>query len=118
MSRKSDNEKTVLDYFDLTFSRRDPANAAVLFLHEDYYHHGDGSGPSRQDFVEYFSSFFRSNPEFKADVLQCVSDDEMVVLRIITKESPDTDYREVAEFYRLEFGKIREHWHVIASKPL
>lgn len=109
------NLRIVLDYFDVTFCQKDPNRAAMLYLHEDYIHHGRGSGSSRQEFIVYFSSFFRAAPKFKAEVLHSVIEDDMVVLRVVASDSESSSQKMVAEFYRLKDGKIKEHWHVVEN---
>jgi predicted SnoaL-like aldol condensation-catalyzing enzyme len=116
MSCQSDiNRELVIDYFDLIFCQRNPEHAATVYLHQDYIHHGNGSGSAREDFVFYFLNFFRTNPGFKAEVLHSLSERDMVALRVVTTYPDSSISKMVAEFYRLKDGKIIEHWHIVEN---
>ena len=50
-------------------------------------------------------------------MLRCVADSEYVVLHVYVKLDSKRPAQTVAEFYRMEAGKISEHWDVIQEHP-
>jgi predicted SnoaL-like aldol condensation-catalyzing enzyme len=107
------NHKTILEYFETVFIRREPAQGAEKYLSSTYCHHGPGSQGGIVGFVDYFRHFFEANPRFIAKVLNCVAEGEFVVLLVDVRLHPLSPTSRVAEFYRLQNGRISDHWHVI-----
>ena len=116
MNKEVSNRKTVLIYFDMVFTRHDPANAAEKYLDANYVHHGSGCGKGKNEFILYFTQYFLDHPLFHAEVTHCIAENEFVALRIATRVTPLSEPQMVAEFYRLEDNKIVEHWHVLGLK--
>lgn len=97
----------VRKYFQLTFMDKKPELAAELYLHEEYQHHDFCFTQNKIEFILFFSQFFKSHPDFWANIVMEIESEEMVVLMVKTK------HQIVAEFYQLEELKIKNHWHVI-----
>ena len=56
-------------------------------------------------------------PEASVDIRRVFADDDVVVTHSLLRFTPDDPGTVAADFFRLEDGKIVEHWDVLQSWP-
>ena len=73
-----------------------------------------GDGPEG---LRAFIQFLKSNfPEAKSEIKKIIAEDNYVVLHVHSFRTPKVQ-RAIIEIFRLENGKIDEHWDVIQEIP-
>ena len=80
--------------------------------------------PDAQDGPEAFTGFVRwlrgEYPGLKLDIKRVIAEGDMVVTHShldLEPDNPDNPGRALADFFRLENGKVVEHWDVIQEIP-
>ena len=73
----------------------------------------DGKAP----FVNYFTGFFKENPQSKARIVRSATDGDLVYLHIHSTENESDRGRAIVDIFRVTDGKITEHWDVIQEVP-
>ena len=110
------NIDTVLALYDAALNAKN-ADLAATFLGERYIQHN----PSAQDGVDGLRSFVgwlaANFPENRSEVQNVFADGDRVVLHVHTRRMAEQAGNAIMEIFRLEEGRIVEHWDVIQPIP-
>jgi predicted SnoaL-like aldol condensation-catalyzing enzyme len=110
------NRKTVLEFYDKALNQKDFEGAAKHFGPRYIQHN-----PSAADGIEGFKKFieFRREkfPNAKSDIKRALVDGDMVVLHVHSIREPGERGVAIVDIFRLENGKIVEHWDVVQPIP-
>lgn len=110
------NKKIVLAFYDAAFFKYDSVTA-VGFLGPRYIQHNpqvaDGVAPFKE-FIDFLKS---SRKGAFSSIKRVLADGDLVALHVHTKETAESRGRAVVDIFRLEDGKIVEHWDVIQAVP-
>lgn len=111
------NKKVVLDFYDLAFNKHKPTEAAKKYIGAKYIQHNPHVPNGAGAFYGYFEGHFKKNPESQAIIKRALADGDLVAIHVHSKESKDDLGRAVVDIFRLENGKIVEHFDVIQAVP-
>lgn len=110
------NKALVLRFYDAVVNAKD-VTAAESMLGPKYIQHN----PSAADGVEGlrgFIAFLRSNaPNSRSEVKRAFVDGDHVILHVRSQRKPEDKPRAIMEIFRVERGKVVEHWDVIQDIP-
>jgi predicted SnoaL-like aldol condensation-catalyzing enzyme len=110
------NKQTVLEFYDLIINKKDFA-AAQPYLGSYYRQHNPlvAEGPEG---LEAFIAWLKGEyPDARSEVKQIFADGDSVILHVHSKRPPHPRGRAIIEIFRLEEGKIVEHWDTIQEIP-
>jgi predicted SnoaL-like aldol condensation-catalyzing enzyme len=110
------NKKTTIAFYDAAINRKDYA-AAAAFLGPQYKQHN----PTAQDgpeglkaFIDFLKARF---PTQKGEIKQVIAEGDKVVLHVHSTRGDGTPGRAIVDIFRLQNGKVVEHWDVIQDIP-
>jgi len=110
------NKKVVLDFYDKALNQRDFEGAAKHFGPRYIQHN-----PIAADGIEGFKKFieWRSQrfPNARNEVKRVLADGDLVALHAHSVREPGERGVAIVDIFRLESGKIVEHWDVIQPVP-
>lgn len=111
------NKKIAIAFYEKLINEFDPDSAFAQYGGETYTQHTpvieDGQGG-----VTKFISWLRSNyPESRMEIKRAFSDGDMVILHCHWMRSPGELGNAVVDFFRVDNGKVVEHWDVIQDIP-
>jgi predicted SnoaL-like aldol condensation-catalyzing enzyme len=110
------NKKIVAEFYDLIINQKD-FESARKFIGSRYKQHNPLVA-DRPEGLRDFIEFLRTNhPEAKSDIKKIFADGDHVILHVHSLRAPQTSGRAIIEIFRLENGKIEEHWDVIQDVP-
>lgn len=110
------NKRIVLSFYEAGLNRKHYAEAA-RFLGERYVQHNPTSDDGREGFAK-FVSFLRANyPDSHSSVRQAFADGDFVILHVLERLHPSDRGNAIVDIFRLESGKIVEHWDVKQAIP-
>ncbi|TJW07308.1 MAG: polyketide cyclase [Mesorhizobium sp.] len=116
VSKLEANKATVLAFYEAAINRTD-FEAASNFLGSRYVQHN----PLIDDGIEGFKAFLaflRENfPGLRAEVKRIFTDGDFVVAHTHGVRVPGDRGSAIVDIFRLEDGKIVEHWDVIQPIP-
>jgi predicted SnoaL-like aldol condensation-catalyzing enzyme len=110
-------KKTVLDFFEAAFVQRDPEGAARDFMGETYTQHNPDVPDGKDSFIGAIGGMFGQFPDFAIEQKRVIAEGDLVVIHshvCMTKEDRGTA---VADIFRVEDGKIVEHWDILQPIP-
>ena len=74
------NRTLVLTFYDQFFNRHETAEAATVIA-DNYRQHNPEVPDGKAPFVDYFTGFFKDNPNSKAKVVRSATEGDLVYLR-------------------------------------
>ncbi len=115
-SAEEANKKLVLEFYDLAINKKD-YDAASKYLGDKYVQHNPtaADGPAGlKGFIDFLKSQF---PQQHNEVKHVYTDGDFVILHVHSVRTPGTLGRAIVDIFRLESGKVVEHWDVIQDVP-
>lgn len=118
------NKQAVIDFFKTAFIEKDPEKAVRLYVGSDYRQHNPFIADGKQAFIQFVKQWTNVDFNRKFEIRRVMAEGAYVVLHIrqILAEG-DKDFsvapngKAVIDIYRLEDGKIVEHWDVVQAVP-
>ena len=117
MTDAEKNKQTVLAYFNLAFNDRKPAEAVEKYGGSHYIQHNPQAPDGFEAFIQFVLGFVEQFPQLSLDIKRAVAEGDLVVTHSLLKTSPEDRGTAAADFFRLEDGKIVEHWDVLQPVP-
>ena len=110
------NKKVAQEFYDTIINKKD-FESARKYIGKNYKQHNPlvADGPEGlKAFIEFLKTNF---PEARSEIKRTLADGDYVVLHVHSIRPPNMRGRAIIEIFRLEDGKIDEHWDVIQEIP-
>ncbi len=111
------NKKNVVEFYNMVFVDHQPENAVKQYVGEKYIQHNPFVPNGTEAFLNYFVPYFQKNPNATAIIKRVVAEGDLVVLHVHSKENESDRGVAVVDVFRVENGKIVEHWDVVQEIP-
>ena len=115
-SSQEANKKVAQEFYDTIINKKD-FESARKYIGKNYKQHNPlvADGPEGlKAFIEFLKTNF---PEARSEIKRTLADGDYVVLHVHSVRPPNMRGRAIIEIFRLEDGKIDEHWDVIQEIP-
>lgn len=110
------NKQNVLDFYDCLINRKD-FEAARAYVGPGYTQHNP-LWPSGIDGMRTFAETLKRDfPQARSEIKRAFADGDHVILHIHSVRTPGSRGRAIVDIFRMEQGKIVEHWDVIQDIP-
>lgn len=110
------NKKNVVAFYEQAINQKD-FEAASKYLGSRYIQHNP-TAPDGAEGLKGFIGFLRSKfPDAKSEIKRVFADGDYVILHVHAVREPGTRGRAIVDIFRLENGKIVEHWDVAQDIP-
>lgn len=107
----------VLRFYDAALNEKNPDKART-FLGDKYIQHN----PYVPDGIEAFLKFIKYRrdkyPNARNEVKRVIAEGDLVVLHVHSVVIPGSPGRQIVDIFRVESGKVVEHWDVIQEIPV
>ena len=113
----SDAKRVVLDFFDLAFVQREAAQAAERYLGTTYTQHNPTAPDGPEVFPTLIGGLFAQAPAASFHLKRAIAEDDYVVLHYNLQMFPGDLGQAVVDIFRVEDGRIVEHWDVMQPVP-
>jgi len=110
------NKKTVLEFYDLIINQKDYA-AAQPYIGSYYRQHNPFVAEGPEGLAAFIAWLKTEYPEAHSEVKRVFADGDHVILHVHSMRPPHPRGRAIIEIFRLEEGKIVEHWDTIQEIP-
>jgi predicted SnoaL-like aldol condensation-catalyzing enzyme len=110
------NKKNVVEFYNKALNQKN-FEAASKYLGDKYIQHNPlaADGPEG---LKAFIKFLRDTyPKAHSEIKQVFADGDYVILHVHSIKEPGTRGQAIVDLFRLENGKIVEHWDVIQLIP-
>ena len=110
------NRKTVLAFYEQAFGEKDVA-AARQYLGSGYIEHDPSIADGPDGLSTYLTRLKDARPRSRHEVTQVVAEGDQVVLHVHVVDAPGSKGESMAHIYRLDGGRIVEHWGMTQAVP-
>ncbi|MEI9929505.1 MAG: nuclear transport factor 2 family protein [Rhizomicrobium sp.] len=112
-----DKNKTIVQaFYQKALNDRD-ADAARSSIGTTYHQHNPLIGDGLEGLHKYQEWISAHYPKSHNEVLRVFAEGDYVILHVHRKRTPEARGDAIVDIFRLENGKIVEHWDVIQPVP-
>ena len=110
------NKQNVIEFYDIAINQKD-FDAASKYLGSRYTQHNPTAADGPEG-LKAFIQFLRENyPDAHSEIKRVFADDDYVILHVHSIREPGTRGRAIFDLFKLENGKIVEHWDTVQDIP-
>jgi predicted SnoaL-like aldol condensation-catalyzing enzyme len=110
------NKKTVLEFYEAGLNKKDFESASKYFGPK-YIQHNPGAPDGIEGFKTFVNFLREKFPNSHSEIKRSFADGDYVILHVHAMREPGTRGRAIVDIFRLENGKIVEHWDVAQDIP-
>ena len=111
------NKRIIHEWHELAINQRKPEEAVAKYLGPHYRQHNPGAGDGPEPFIAAVKGLTKTFPELRMEPKRIIAEGDIVVLHSHLVREPGDRGRAVVDIFRLENGKIVEHWDVVQEVP-
>jgi predicted SnoaL-like aldol condensation-catalyzing enzyme len=114
--RMEANKKAVVEFYDLAINKKD-FEAASKFLGPRYVQHNPRAADGPEG-LKAFLAFLREKfPDYHSEIKRVFADGDYVIVHVHNVPTPGSRGNAIIDIFKLENGKIVEHWDVRQEIP-
>ena len=110
------NKKAVLEFYEAGLNKKD-FEAAAKYFGPKYIQHNPGAPDGIEGFKTFVNFLKEKFPQSHSEIRRVFADGDHVILHVHAVREPGTRGRAIVDIFRLENGKIVEHWDVRQEIP-
>ena len=110
------NKKVVLDLYEKGINQKDFAAAAKL-LGPRYVQHNPRAADGAEGFKAFIDFLKAKFPNYHSEIKRVFADGDYVILHVHNVPAPGERGAAIIDIFRLENGKVVEHWDVRQDVP-
>ncbi|EPG73887.1 SnoaL-like polyketide cyclase [Leptospira fainei serovar Hurstbridge str. BUT 6] len=105
------NKRIVLEFYEAAINRKD-YNQAAKFLGTKYVQHNQTAGDGKDGLRKFLTFLKEKFSDSHSEVKRIFTDGDYVILHVHAVREPGTKGIAIVDIFRVEDGKIVEHWDV------
>jgi predicted SnoaL-like aldol condensation-catalyzing enzyme len=106
-----ENKRTVRDFYETAINRKD-ADRAMTYLGSRYVQHNQNAADGAEGLRKFILFLRDRHPRAHSEIRKVFAEGDYVILHVHAVRDPGTRGMAVIDIFRLEQGKIVEHWDV------
>jgi len=110
------NKKAVLEFYEAAINQKDFDKAAP-YIGSRYTQHNPNAADGPEGLKRFLAFLREKFPQAHSEIKQVVADGDYVILHVHAVREPGTRGNAIVDIFKLENGKIVEHWDVIQPIP-
>jgi len=116
MTQQEANKKMVVEFYQRAINDKD-FEAAAQFLGSRYTQHNPAGIDGAEGLKGFLQFLKKSFPNSKAEIKRVFADGDYVILHVHAVREPGSLGRAVVDIFKVEDGRVVEHWDVIQDIP-
>ncbi|WP_456294624.1 ester cyclase [Vibrio sp. AK197] len=116
LSQKEQNRQTVLNFYEAGLNKKD-ADEALKYVGDVYIQHNPHAADGPEGFRGFVTFLREKYPQSHSEITASFVDGDYVILHVHAVRSPGTRGVAIVDIFRLDNGKIVEHWDVSQEVP-
>jgi predicted SnoaL-like aldol condensation-catalyzing enzyme len=104
-------------FYELAFNEGKPEEAVERYVGDRYVQHNPQAADGPEAFIGFVRWYRGEHPELHVDIKRTVAEGDLVVTHSLIRTGPDDRGTAAADLFRVEDGRIVEHWDVLQPVP-
>lgn len=109
-------KELVLAFYETALNEKN-AEKAAAFLGDAYLQHNPWVADGPEAFLRFVRFRAERFPQSRNQVKMVIAENDLVALHVHSVLVPGTPGRHIVDIFRVENGKVVEHWDVIQDIP-
>jgi predicted SnoaL-like aldol condensation-catalyzing enzyme len=110
------NKKAVVEFYEKALNQKD-FEAASKYLGSRYTQHNPNA-PDGPEGLKAFLQFLKEKfPGSRSEIMRVFADGDYVIVHVHAIREPGTRGNAIIDIFKLENGKVVEHWDVVQPIP-
>ncbi len=110
-------KSVVLDFYKLALEQFKPKDAFERYASPDFVEHSAEIEETREATIAFLSDLIARFPAPKWKIVRSAAEGDLVFLHVHVTPAPSDRGVGIVEIFRVQNGKIVEHWDVIQPVP-
>jgi predicted SnoaL-like aldol condensation-catalyzing enzyme len=110
------NKKAVVEFYERAINQKD-FEAASAYLGPRYTQHNPGAADGAEGLKAFLAFLREKAPDAHSEIKRVFADGDYVILHVHNVREPGTRGAAIVDIFKLENGKIVEHWDVRQDIP-
>jgi len=110
------NKKLVLAFYEQIIGRKD-LDAALKYMGATYRQHAPYAADGHDGLRAWLAGFKQAFPNHRYEVKRVLAEGDYVMLHLHGMGGPNPHGESVVDIFRVENGKVVEHWDIIQAIP-
>ena len=111
-----ENKKIVAAFYDAAVNQKDFEKASQ-YLGPRYTQHNPLAADGREGFKGFITFLMEKFPNNRSEIKRIFADGDYVIVHVHAVREPGTRGNAIVDIFKLENGKVVEHWDVIQPIP-
>jgi predicted SnoaL-like aldol condensation-catalyzing enzyme len=87
------------------------------YVGSEYIQHDPQSPDGAEAFIQFVNGFAGQFPQLRIDIKRVIAEGDLVVAHLLITMAPENRGMAGVDIFRLQNGKIVEHWDVLQPVP-
>ncbi|CAB3644843.1 nuclear transport factor 2 family protein [Achromobacter aegrifaciens] len=110
------NKAAVLAFYEKGLNQKD-ADAALKYVGDRYVQHNPNAADGPEGFRKFIAFLRDKFPQSRSEIKRVFTDGDYVILHVHAVRQPGDRGSAIIDIFRLEQGKIVEHWDAVQPVP-
>ena len=110
------NKKTVLEFYEAAINQKD-FDKAAQYIGPRYTQHNPNAADGPEGLKRFLAFLREKFPQAHSEIKQVFAEGDYVILHVHAVREPGTRGNAIIDIFKLENGKIVEHWDVVQPIP-
>ena len=114
--QQEQNKKAVVEFYDKAINQKD-FEAASKYLGSHYTQHNPNAADGPEGLKAFLQFLKEKFPASRSEIKRVLADGDYVILHVHAVREPGARGNAIVDIFKLENGKIVEHWDVVQPIP-
>ena len=114
--QQEQNKKAVVEFYDKAINQKD-FEAASKYMGSRYTQHNPNAADGPEGLKAFLGFLKEKFPASRSEIKRVLVDGDYVILHVHAVREPGTRGNAIIDIFKLENGKIVEHWDVVQPIP-
>ncbi|MCW3998771.1 MAG: ester cyclase [Candidatus Bathyarchaeota archaeon] len=111
------NKRLAKECLDMIFNQKNPAQAVAQYIGPSYRQHNPDAADGPQGVIAYAGAYIKANPDLHVEFKRIIAEGDYVAVHSHLKPHPGSRGEAIVDIFRVEDGKLVEHWDVVEEVP-
>jgi predicted SnoaL-like aldol condensation-catalyzing enzyme len=116
-SQTEKNKKIAVSFLTMIFNDHKVEEAFKLYSVPEYKQHNPMAASGSKAAIDFLGPYLKGCAQCKTDIKRVIAEGDLVAIHNNPTSKPDDRGRAVVDIFRIENGKVVEHWDVVQDVP-